>query len=206
MEFRTSKLEEDIEELWVILNGGINQTMKIDNLKTAFICMGLILSDDEIYRVKKDRNLLNSTIISINDFKQIARVKLKSRDLDIDIEKTIKGFKNKNDMFNRNNINEVLGSMAILEINRKNSKLSFNTHEDLDLIRMSTKTENSGIEYNNTNDSDDVITIDDIMHFCRSSGIKSSKEEVAQLVKNINQNGTLNLYDVKYLYRKTNLI
>lgn len=273
--YSNQEIIKEIEEAWVILNGKIDKTMGINNIDLALMCLGLNLSSDEIYRVKKDRNLLHKETITLSEFKDIALIKLKSRNIDSDIDSCIKAFKNKKEVFIRSNIQDIINNNAMLEINkRKNASLK-SANRLLDMKKINTggygfsslnvsqlnrnsnsnntdgfnqyranksnstfnvdisniKNIKQGINFNeginhgnfplstsstnhiNTYDINDyydneidVINFDDVSYFCKKSKIKADKNEIEEIMKNINTVMKIDCNDIKQLYRKTNLI
>ena len=96
---------KEIKESWKLLVGSSEDLLHEDNLQLALKCIGLNLKDEELIRLKKDKNYFTSSYTTSQKFIEIVKIKFKQRNLDKDIDNIILAFKDKQNNFTRSNIN-----------------------------------------------------------------------------------------------------
>lgn len=170
----------EIKEAWNLVVGK-NKKLKMEDLKVMMNVIGIRMKQEEHNRIIKEKG---DNPITIEEFFDIIKVKLKLFDSNKFLAETINAFKNKNTIFLRSQIefgNQGLGQF----------------------------TERSEV-YDETAE----FGVDDIIDFCENMNIPYDREEMEETISELNkQSGIYTAIDsnitidkLRYLYKKTNFI
>lgn len=172
----SSNFKSEISDIWKTIANS-SDCIYAKDLKVALLCVGYNIKDEELLRIKKEKNLLEKEVIEFNEFLDIIKFKSKSRDISKEMDYTLRAFKE-----------------------NKEGKYSEN---DLKLINPVQKNTLSTIS---SLDQNDGVNPEEILDFCNSMSINTTKQEVTEMVRLLCSDMQITKTDLNYLYKKTNFI